>query len=369
MKHFIKHVRPSEDSPVLLLLDNHSSHLSVDVLEMAKSSGIIMLSFPPHCSHRLQPLDRSVFGPFKRSYYTQMDAWMRSHPGQTATIYDIPGIVAEALTTASTPRNIQGGFRAAGISPLNPEIFTDADYAPSYVTDRPAGPSQDVNEAGPSQDVNEAGPPQDVNEAGPSQDVNEAGPSQDVNEAGPSQDVNEAGPPQDVNEAGPSQDVNEAGPSHDVNEAGPPQDVNEAGPPQDVNEAGLSPEIIRPLPKAKARKQASARSRKRKSAVLTDTPEKRALEEEQKRRKKTKKTDSKTEKQTKKKQQAKKKRTAKKKLKYSSESDDSDDVFCLVCVESYGNSRPREKWIRCQECQRWAHRGLHCCRGKRSLCL
>ena len=58
-----------------------------------------------------------------------------------------------------------------------------------------------------------------------------------------------------------------------------------------------------------------------------DTPEKRVLEEEQKRRQKTKKTSSKTERQTKKKHQAKKKRTTRKKLKYSSESDDSDDAF------------------------------------------
>ena len=59
-----------------------------------------------------------------------------------------------------------------------------------------------------------------------------------------------------------------------------------------------------------------------------------------------------------KKRQAEKRRAVKKKLKYRSESDnenDSDDAFCLVCVESFGNSRPRKKWIRCQECQRWAH--------------
>ena len=27
-----------------------------------------MVSFPPHCSHKLQPLDRAVFGPLERFY-------------------------------------------------------------------------------------------------------------------------------------------------------------------------------------------------------------------------------------------------------------------------------------------------------------
>ena len=71
LKHFIKHVRPGPDFPVLLLLDNHCSHLSVNALELARSNCITMLSFPPHCSHKLQPLDISVNGPLKRyvNYY------------------------------------------------------------------------------------------------------------------------------------------------------------------------------------------------------------------------------------------------------------------------------------------------------------
>ncbi|XP_018317158.1 uncharacterized protein [Mycetomoellerius zeteki] len=51
MKHFIKHVKPSVEDPLLILLDNHSSHLAIETINLAKNNGIIMLSFPPHCSH------------------------------------------------------------------------------------------------------------------------------------------------------------------------------------------------------------------------------------------------------------------------------------------------------------------------------
>ncbi|CAM1331982.1 Uncharacterised protein r2_g4084 [Pycnogonum litorale] len=56
LKHFVKYSKCSKEKPCLLILDNHSSHLSIDGLDFAKRSGITMLSFPPHCSHRLQPL-------------------------------------------------------------------------------------------------------------------------------------------------------------------------------------------------------------------------------------------------------------------------------------------------------------------------
>ena len=73
LKHFVAHVRPSPTDKVILLLDNHVSHLSVDVLQFAKDNGVVMVSFPPHCSHKLQPLDRSVYGPLKRYYNVACD--------------------------------------------------------------------------------------------------------------------------------------------------------------------------------------------------------------------------------------------------------------------------------------------------------
>ncbi|XP_049840392.1 uncharacterized protein LOC126285112 [Schistocerca gregaria] len=135
--HFIKHTKPIKEEPVLLLLDNHSSHVNIGVVEKAKENNVIMLSFPPHCSHNLQPLDVGVYGPFKNYINTAQTAWMHNNPGETMTIYDIPGIVNESLPLALNLANIMSGFKASGVWPLNADIFQDSNFVPSYVTDRP----------------------------------------------------------------------------------------------------------------------------------------------------------------------------------------------------------------------------------------
>lgn len=59
MNHFVVHAKPSVENPVLLLLDNHHTHVNLDIIDFAKKNHITMLSFPPHCSQKLQPLDKS----------------------------------------------------------------------------------------------------------------------------------------------------------------------------------------------------------------------------------------------------------------------------------------------------------------------
>ena len=156
MEHFVKVAKPSKDRPVLLLLDNHDSHLSVRVLEYAKANGVVMLSFPPHCSHKLQPLDCSIFGPLKNYLPGTMDTWMSTHPGQTMTIYDLPPCLTAVWHKALTPSNCVNGFKVAGIWPVNPLIFNEDDFAPSTVTDReqpPATSSAAIAEAEPPSDA------------------------------------------------------------------------------------------------------------------------------------------------------------------------------------------------------------------------
>ena len=43
----------SIDRKVLLLLDKHESHISIPSIELAKANEAVVLSFPPHCSHKL----------------------------------------------------------------------------------------------------------------------------------------------------------------------------------------------------------------------------------------------------------------------------------------------------------------------------
>ncbi|KAJ8273773.1 hypothetical protein GJAV_G00105360, partial [Gymnothorax javanicus] len=138
LQHFARHTHVTPESMLLLLLDNHASHLSVVAIDFCKSHGIVLLSFPPHCSHRLQPLDRSVFGPLKLYINSAADNWMRMNPGRTLTIYNIPSLVAKALPQAATASSISSGFECTGIWPLNPDIFSETDFAPAFVTDRPA---------------------------------------------------------------------------------------------------------------------------------------------------------------------------------------------------------------------------------------
>ena len=70
-----------------------------------------MLTIPSKTSHRLQPLDVSVFGPFKRSYNKAMDNWMRTYPGKTLTIYEVLALVKEAQLCALVPKNILSGLK------------------------------------------------------------------------------------------------------------------------------------------------------------------------------------------------------------------------------------------------------------------
>ena len=137
MKHFIKYVYPTKERPVLLLLDNHTSHMSINTLNIAKENHVHLLSFPAHCSHRLQPLDISVYGPMKKFSSSAALAWMLNHPGKTMTIYNIPTIISPSFPLAATPINIKSGFEKAGIVPFGRDGFhARADYDPRYVTDR-----------------------------------------------------------------------------------------------------------------------------------------------------------------------------------------------------------------------------------------
>lgn len=134
---FISNVHCTKERPVLLILDNHSSHISLKAVTLCKDSGIHLLTLPPHTSHKLQPLDRCVYGPFKTYLNRALDDWMRSNPGRSVSIYEMAGLSTTAFSRSMTPVNIHSGFRCTGIYPLDSQIFGDDDFISASVTDQP----------------------------------------------------------------------------------------------------------------------------------------------------------------------------------------------------------------------------------------
>jgi hypothetical protein len=60
-KWFIQYTN-DVSKPMLLIMDNHSCHISIEMIELAKQHQILLLLLPPNCTHALQPLDTVTFG-------------------------------------------------------------------------------------------------------------------------------------------------------------------------------------------------------------------------------------------------------------------------------------------------------------------
>lgn len=135
--HFIKHTLSSKENPTLLLMDNHESHLSLEGLDLCKENGVTILTIPPHCTNKLQPLDVGILKPFHTLYNSAVDSWMMAHPGENFTIYNVASCVGFAYPRAMSPINICAAFKKTGIFPYNRHIFSEEDFMPSLVSERP----------------------------------------------------------------------------------------------------------------------------------------------------------------------------------------------------------------------------------------
>lgn len=135
--HFLRHVKPTADQPILLILDGHASHTkNIALLETARINHVHIICLPPHTSHRLQPLDVSFMFPLSTFYTQECELWLRSHPGSPITIRQVGKLFGKAFLRASTAQNAISGFQKTGIWPLNPHIFPDEAFAASETTNR-----------------------------------------------------------------------------------------------------------------------------------------------------------------------------------------------------------------------------------------
>lgn len=134
-KSSIKFSGASPTNHVLLLLDDHVSHTqNLEVIDLARENGVIILCFPPHCTHKMQPADVAFMKPLSTYYDHAVSGWLRSHPGRVVTVFQISEIFGNAYVQAATMSTAINAFRKCGIWPYNQNNFTDADFISAETT-------------------------------------------------------------------------------------------------------------------------------------------------------------------------------------------------------------------------------------------
>lgn len=132
MLQFIEFSKPTSENKVLLILDGHSSHTkNIKAIDLARKNNVIILVVPPHCTHKLQPVDLSFNKPFSSAFGKEHSTWIKKNK-KINKLLNFRSFF-EVFTPAwqkvcASPENATSGFRAAGIFPFNINTFSKKDF-------------------------------------------------------------------------------------------------------------------------------------------------------------------------------------------------------------------------------------------------
>ena len=308
--------------PALLIMDGHMTHTkNLDVINLARENHVTILILPPHCSHRMQPLDVSFMKPLNAYYVKAIETFLRNNPGRVVTIYKLSALFGEAYLQAAVPNTAINGFKKAGIFPVNRQVFDEADFLPAHPTDRPIpfdGEQEEENQDDPVAPL-----------------------------------------------IMPLEDIS------DVEESVAPTVV------RNLFKPGSSPKDIIPLPKVTTILRKKRPRPQGRAFVMTASPYKAELESEnqkkkekdlalaqkrQKREDKEKLAMTASNKQPKKRMTKQKQKPKEEKARPSrahdsdsSDNEEGESTLCLYCNDTFGNSVRGEGWVCCAICKHWAH--------------
>jgi hypothetical protein len=107
----------------LLFTDGHSSHLNMEFIKWCDKHYILLAIYPPHSTHRLQPLDVSLFSPLATFYGQELDGYIHETRGLCGiTKRDFLRLFWPAFIKAFSQSNIESGWRKTGLYPLDSTV-------------------------------------------------------------------------------------------------------------------------------------------------------------------------------------------------------------------------------------------------------
>ncbi|XP_072389888.1 uncharacterized protein [Diabrotica undecimpunctata] len=125
-KHFSSIVNPSKENPVLLILDGHYSHTrNLELIDIARKSGVSIVCLPPHSTDKLQHLDVSFMFLLKTRYAKAIEQWFSSNLNRVVRKLSL---FCEAYLRATTLETAVNGLRKTWIHPFNSDVFQEHDF-------------------------------------------------------------------------------------------------------------------------------------------------------------------------------------------------------------------------------------------------
>ena len=110
----------------MLLVDGHSSHVNMAFIDACDHRRILLMILPPHTTHRIQPLDVSLFSPLA-TYYTNglNDLMFKSLGMVSMSKRSFWKVFWPAWNQAFSIENITSAYTKTGVWPYNPAIILD----------------------------------------------------------------------------------------------------------------------------------------------------------------------------------------------------------------------------------------------------
>ena len=166
-KLFVPSVAPLlETGPAVLFVDGHHSHLTLDLIQLARSKGVHLVCLsqhtthllqplvclPPHTTHMLQPLDVGVYGPVKKTWKTLIKQHNLETQAEKIVKEDFPGrqgmfcgcggyplinLIDKLYQQSFKREHYKGGFRVAGLSPFSRDAIPTSKLAASIPFQEP----------------------------------------------------------------------------------------------------------------------------------------------------------------------------------------------------------------------------------------
>ena len=102
---------------------------NLEAIDLARENGVVMMCFPPHCTHKLQPLDVGFMKPLSHNYTEEINTFQRH--GDKVTLKNLFFLFGKAFIRAAKMETAINAFRKCGIHPFNASIFSASDFATS----------------------------------------------------------------------------------------------------------------------------------------------------------------------------------------------------------------------------------------------